>query len=80
MRFVELILFATPFLAFVAWRVLAPDRGPPRALVFGVAGGMLLLLGLLLVLWREDAEPPGAGYEPTRIENGHVVPGRVLPR
>ena len=77
MRFVELALFATPFLAFLAWRLMAPRHGPPRALLFGLTAAVLLMAGLLLGLRYEDAAPPNSAYVPARQEDGRIVPPRV---
>jgi len=79
-RFAEIALLALPFVVFVAWRVLAPSSGgPPRILAIAVTAAVVAMAGLLLVLWYEEAEPPGAGYVPARIEDGRIVPGRVEP-
>jgi Family of unknown function (DUF6111) len=78
-RFAEIAFLVLPFAVFVAWRIMAPTAGPPRILVFGVTGVVAVLALLLVVLWYEEAEPPGAGYVPARVENGQVVPSRVVP-
>ena len=78
MRFAEIALLALPFAVFVAWRLLAPAAGPPRVLVIGVTGTVAIMTVLLLVLWYEEAAPPGAGYEPARLlEDGRIAPSRV---
>jgi hypothetical protein len=48
-------------------------------LVLAVTGTVVAMAGLLLVLWYEEAAPPGAGYVPARLEDGRVVPSRVEP-
>jgi hypothetical protein len=79
-RFAEIALLVLPFVVFVAWRLLAPaTAGPPRVLVIAVTVAVVAMAGLLLVLWYEEAEPPGVGYVPARLENGRVVPERVEP-
>jgi hypothetical protein len=70
-------MLAMPFVVFVAWRLLAPTSGPPRVLVLVVSVAVVSMAGLLLVLWYEEAEPPGTGYVPARLENGRVVPSHV---
>ena len=72
-------MLAMPFVVFVAWRLLAPSAGPPRILVIAVTGTAVAMAGMLLVLWYEDAAPPGAGYVPAQLENGRVLPSRVEP-
>ena len=79
MRFAEIALLALPFIVFVAWRLLAPNAGPPKILVIAVTVTVVAMAVLLLVLWYEDAQPPGAGYVPARLENGRVIPERVEP-
>ena len=79
MRFAELGLFALPFVVFVAWRWLAPMAGPPRTLVVAVAATVVIMAGLLLGFWYEQAELPGTGYVPAQLQNGRVVPERSVP-
>jgi hypothetical protein len=78
-RFAEIALLALPFAIFVAWRVLAPNSGPPRTLVIAVAATVAIMAGLLLFLWYEDAAPPNALYVPAQLQDGRVVPSRVEP-
>jgi hypothetical protein len=78
-RFAEIALLAVPFVVFVAWRLLAPTSGPPKVLVIAVSATVVLMAGLLLGLWYEEAEPPGTGYAPAQLQDGRIVPGRVLP-
>jgi hypothetical protein len=78
-RFAEIALLALPFLVFVAWRILAPSAGPPRVLVIAVTASVGAMAILLLVLWYEEAAPPGADYVPARQEQGRIVPQQILP-
>jgi hypothetical protein len=78
-RFAEITLLALPFVVFVAWRLLAPTAGPPRVLVAAVTATVVVMAGLLLGFWYEEAEPPGTGYVPAQLQDGRVVPGRVVP-
>jgi hypothetical protein len=70
-------MLALPFVVFLVWRLMAPDAGPPLVLVLGVTGAVAAMTVLLLVLWYQDASPPGTGYVPARLEDGRIVPGRV---
>ena len=79
MRFAEIALLAVPFVVFVAWRLLAPTAGPPRVLVIAVSATVVVMAGLLLGFWYEEAEPPGTGYVPAQLQDGRIVPGRVVP-
>jgi hypothetical protein len=78
-RFAEIALLALPFLVFVAWRLLAPTAGPPRVLVVAVTATVVVMAGLLLGLWYEEAEPPGTGYVPAQLQDGRIVPGHLVP-
>jgi hypothetical protein len=73
-------MLALPFVAFVAWRLLAPTTGgPPRVLVVAVSGTVAAMAVLLLVLWYEEAAPPGALYVPARLEDGRIEPSHMEP-
>jgi hypothetical protein len=72
-------MLALPFVVFVAWRLLAPSAGPPRVLVIAVTATVVVMAALLLGLWYEEAEPPGTGYEPARLEGGRILPSHVVP-
>jgi hypothetical protein len=78
-RFAEIALLALPFVVFVAWRLLAPTAGPPRVLVIAVTATVMGMAGVLLGLWYEQAQPPGTGYVPARLQDGRIVPERVVP-
>jgi Family of unknown function (DUF6111) len=78
-RFAEIALLALPFVVFVVWRLLAPTAGPPKVLVIAVTATVMVMAGLLLGLWYEEAEPPGTGYVPARLQDGRILPGHVVP-
>jgi hypothetical protein len=80
LRLVELALFLTPFAVFAAWRFLALEGGPPVRVVLGAACVLAVLAGALIWLSREDALPPGVGYEPPRLQDGKVVSAHGAPR
>ena len=77
MRLIEIVLFLSPFAAFLVLRLLAPARIlPPWVLpVFTVA--VLVMLGLLLLLRSYDAGDAGKAYVPARLEDGRVIPGHA---
>ena len=79
LRFLELILFLTPFALFLLWRVLSPLRGPSPRIV-AVAAGLLALLILALLWYRaEGSMPPHAVYVPPAYHNGRIIPGHAAP-
>jgi hypothetical protein len=80
LRLVEVALFLAPFVAFAVWRFMAIEGGPPVSLVIGVACVLALLASALIWLSHEDALPPGANYEPARLEDGKIVSGHAAPR
>ena len=80
LRLVELALFLAPFVAFAVWRFMAMEGGPPVSLVVGVACVLAVLASALIWLSQENALPPGAGYEPPRLEDGKIVAGHAAPR
>jgi hypothetical protein len=79
-RFAEIALLVLPIVVFVAWRLLAPAAGPPKLLVIAVTVTVAVMAVLLFVLWYEDAAPPDAKYVPAQLQNGRIVPERVVPR
>ena len=79
MRFAEIALLALPFVVFLAWRILAPAAGPPKLLVVAMSVTVVVMAGLLVGLWYEEAEPPGIGYVPAQLQDGRVVPGHAMP-
>ena len=79
LRLVELALFLAPFAVFAVWRFMAMEGGPPVRFVVGAACLLAVLAGALIWLSQEDALPPGASYEPARLENGKVVAGHAAP-
>jgi len=80
LRLVELALFITPFAAFAIWRFVALDGGPPMRVVVGAACVLAMLAAILAWLSQDDALPPGAGYEPPRLEDGKIIAGHAAPR
>lgn len=80
---VEALLFLSPF-AIYAIVLYATSRDAREAeywttrilAVLSAAGLTLVIIGLVLFAHFGGA-PPGAEYEPARIENGKLVPGRL---
>jgi uncharacterized protein DUF6111 len=80
LRLVELTLFLAPFAVFALWRFAAFEGGPSVRVVVGAACVLAMLAGILIWLSQEDALPPGANYEPARLQDGKVVSGHAAPR
>jgi hypothetical protein len=77
-RFAEIGLLVLPVAVFVAWRLLAPTAGPPKTLVIAITAAVSLMAVLLIVLWYEEAAPPNATYVPAQLQNGRIIPERVV--
>jgi hypothetical protein len=75
-RLIEILLFVTPFLAFVAWRLLFPSPRPPFWLVGGLAGFTLLMLLALIWVWHIDAGDANQAYVPAELRDGRIIPAR----
>jgi len=84
----DVLLFLLPFVLYGLWLAWARRRaatgGDPRTWR-NAPFGLLVVAGLVLVLlsfiaWR-FVEPDNAGgtYEPARVEDGRLVPGRIRP-
>ncbi|HEX3400713.1 MAG TPA: DUF6111 family protein [Acetobacteraceae bacterium] len=80
LRLVELALFLAPFVAFIAWRFMALESGPPLSIVVAAACAMIVLAASLVWLNREEALAPGTVYEPPHMQDGQVISGRGVPR
>ena len=80
LRLVELALFLMPFVVFAVWRFVAFEGGPSPRIVIAAACVLAVLAAALIWLSQEDALPPGAGYEPARLQDGKVISGHAAPR
>ena len=77
LRLVELALFVAPFVLFALWRFMAVEGGPSARFVAVAACVLALLAGALIWLSQDEALPPGATYEPARLQGGKVVSGHA---
>lgn len=74
--------FLAPFLAFLAWRLLV-TRGKgflghtPWFVL--TAAGMALACASLVTLAFVGGDRADGSYQPSRIEDGRIVPGEVKP-
>jgi hypothetical protein len=80
LRLAELALFLAPFVLFLVWRFTAIEAGPSVRVVAIAACALALLAGVLIWLSQDDALPPGATYEPARLQDGRIVSGHAAPR
>lgn len=76
----EALLFLAPFAAFALLlllqrrKVLAIDSWSKSSVWLAMAGLVLVIASF--VYTAVVADRPDAGFEPTHMENGQVVPGR----
>jgi hypothetical protein len=49
-------------------------------IVVGAACVLAVLAAMLVWLSQDDALPPGASYEPPRLEDGKIIAGHAAPR
>lgn len=73
MRWMELALFASPFVLYGAWR-LAAARAQP-AVLWAAAAAVALLVASTLWLGLHRRLEPGEMYVPAQLEDGRIVPG-----
>jgi phosphoglycerol transferase MdoB-like AlkP superfamily enzyme len=71
-RLIEIVLFLTPLITFLAWRLLFPAR-PPAFLFYGLAAFTVVMVVALLWVWRLDAVDAKRAYVPDVLQNGRVV-------
>jgi hypothetical protein len=77
---VELLFFLLPFAAFGAYLVIR-RRNPFEGEAWKGPAGWLVIAGLVCVIasliWTGlTAERTKEGFQPTRVEDGKVVPGQ----
>jgi hypothetical protein len=76
-----LLFFVLPFVGFAIWLV-ATNRPVMSSEAWRGSGGWLVIAGLAAVIlsfiWLGATSERGSGpYEPSHIENGRIVPGRI---
>lgn len=78
--------FLLPTLVFMLWVMLSHRRDHEKSVVERIAGGpwlWLVLVGFVLFaaglgFLAMEGEPPGGIYVPPYLEDGKIVPGRVV--
>ena len=78
-RVFEIALALAPLLAVLAWRVWAPGKAPTVAAIAAVGIVLAMLVGGMVWLRFQDAEPRDSIYITSHIENGVVIPERGVP-
>jgi Family of unknown function (DUF6111) len=80
MRLIEIVLFLSPFAAFLVVRLLAPAGGLPAWVLPAFAASVVVMLVLLIVLRGLNSGDASQAYVPARLEDGRVIPGRAAPQ
>jgi type II secretory pathway component PulM len=77
MRWVDLALFAAPFVLFAAWRIAAARAQP--ALLWGAVAAVAALAAGTVWFGLSRRLDRGQTYVPAHIEDGRIVPGHGVP-
>jgi hypothetical protein len=75
MRLAEFALYVAPFLLFAVWRLAAARGIPSSAALALAAGALLVMMGVLVLISRNRALPPGSEYVPAQLQSGRIIPG-----
>ena len=82
--FSEFAIFIAPFVAYAIYLfvtksgVLARSSWPPKVLASLAIVAMVLMIGSFVILAHFTGTPPGGTYEPAHLEDGKLIPGRVV--
>jgi hypothetical protein len=82
--FYELLLFLLPFALYAIYLKLierdaaASKRAHPWTILF--ASGLLLVVASFLIWGIEEGAGERGVYVPPHVEDGRVIPGRVVPQ
>ena len=83
--FIQLLVFLFPFALYGLYVKFQIARGAAPADPWGrnilfwlVLSGLLLMGGGFVVLSSFTGEKPGVVYQPARMENGKIIPGRFV--
>jgi len=80
----EFAIFIAPFVAYAIYLfvtksgVLDRSSWPPKVLASLTIAAMVLMIGSFVILAHFTGAPPGSAYEPAHVEDGKLIPGRVV--
>jgi heme/copper-type cytochrome/quinol oxidase subunit 3 len=80
----EFAIFIAPFVAYALFLLVTKsgvlDRSswPPKVLASLAIAAMVLMIGSFVIMAHFSGAPPGSTYEPARMEDGKLIPGRVV--
>jgi len=79
LAFLEILLFASPFILFALWRLSMKateevvDHKPAPAIILSALGGFLAAAGFVfLVLTSHAGDSEHSTYVPPRLDNGEI--------
>ncbi len=78
-----LLLFLMPVVAYAifvrikAGHVFVRGYWRLKSIMTLATLGLLLMLGNLIYLAQFSGGPPGSNFQPARLEDGNLVPGRI---
>ena len=81
----EIALFLAPFAIYVAFlwftkaAVFDREQWTRKTLLTLVIVSLVLMIGSFVVIGHFSGAPPGSTYEPAHVEDGKLIPGRVVP-
>jgi hypothetical protein len=81
----EIALFLAPFAIYAAFlrftkpAVLDREQWTRKTLMTLVIVSLVLMIGSFVVIGHFSGAPPGSTYEPAHVEDGKLIPGRVVP-
>ncbi len=80
----EFAIFLAPFVAYALYLfvtksgVLARSSWPPKVLVSLAIVSLVSMIGSFVILAHFSGSPPRSAYEPAHLEDGKLVPGRMV--
>ena len=81
----EIALFFAPFVVYAIYLVatksalLSLESWPPKVLASLAICALVLMIGSFIVIGHFAGAPVGSSYEPAHVEDGKLIPGRVVP-
>jgi hypothetical protein len=81
----DALFFLLPFAAYGLW-LLVTRRSvggvaewEVRTVTYLSLAGAVLMIASILFFIHYDRDPPGGTYVPAHMEDGRIVPGRIVP-
>ncbi len=81
----ELAFFLAPFVAYAAFlwfsktSMLDREYWTPKILMTLTIAALSMMIVSFILIGHFSGAPIGSTYEPAHVENGKLIPGRVVP-